>query len=104
MSSIDVLQEESFVETASYSADSRAATSYNLANFWVVRKASRQLLTAEAHARSQTNACGICDGNSGAGTDVSLSTWFLPLSVQFPYCSVIFGSPVADAFVCDVTK
>jgi hypothetical protein len=42
---------------------------------------SRRPLTVEAWVRALLNPCGICGGQSGAGTGFSLSSLVFPLSI-----------------------
>jgi hypothetical protein len=44
----------------------------------MVQAVSRRPLTAEARVRSRDSPCGICGGQSGTGTDFSLSTSVFP--------------------------
>jgi hypothetical protein len=50
---------------------------------------SRRHLTAEASVRARVSPCGICGGQSGAGTGLSPSSSVFPVKIIPPYLSIL---------------
>jgi len=58
-----------------------------VSNTQTAQALSNKALTAQVHYRSQARPCGTCSGQSGSGTDLSLSVQF-PLLTSFHQFSI----------------